>query len=234
MKPLYIIAILSCWLTACSKDAIDQYGDRSFIYLVNAGTDTSAVKPIEYSFAFHPGEEKDTIPVLVKLIGKLTDQDRAISLVVDASATTALASDYQLPATIRLRGHKAVDTIDLILHKSDRLKTGKLKIRLALQANDIFQLGPPANRYIDITFSDMIARPGWWTSVVETNFLAKYSDAKYRLFIEATGIADMTDLSESEQRAYAIIFRDFLARGRENGEVYEDENGQINVSPNLF
>lgn len=234
MKPLYIISILCCWFTGCRKDAIDEYGEQSFIYMVNTGTDTSAVKPIEYSFAFHPGEEKDTIPVLVKLIGKLTDRDRAISLVVDASATTAVATDYQLPASIRLRGNHAVDTIDLILHKSDRLKTGKFKIRLTLQANDLFQLGPPGNRYADITFSDMIARPGWWTSVVETNFLAKYSDAKYRLFIEATGIADMTGLSESEQRAYSIIFRDFLARGRENGEVYEDENGQINVSPNLF
>ncbi len=55
----------------------------------------------------------------------------------------------------------------------------------------------------------MIARPGWWTTTVETNFLAKYSDNKYRLFIEATGIADMTGLSETEQRAYAIIFRRF-------------------------
>ena len=85
-----------------------------------------------------------------------------------------------------------------------------------------------------LLFSDMIARPSWWNSIVETNFLGQYSDTKYRLFIEATGIADMTGLSESEQRAYSIIFRDFLARGRENGEVYEDENGMINVSPNLI
>ncbi len=80
----------------------------------------------------------------------------------------------------------------------------------------------------------MIAQPGWWTATVTNNFLDKYSDAKYRLFIEATGISDMTGLAETEQRAYAIIFRDFLARGRENGEVFIDENGQINVSPNLF
>lgn len=234
MERLFLILIVCCWLTGCSKDAVDKYGDGSFIYMVNTGADTSAVKPVEYSFAFHPGEEKDTIPVLIKLIGKLKDQSRAVSLVVDAVATTALATDYQLPASMQLRANHAIDTIGLVLFKSDRLKTGKFKIRLALQANEHFQLGPPANQYIDITFSDMIARPGWWTSVVETNFLAKYSDTKYRLFIEATGIADMTGLSESEQRAYAIIFRDFLARGRENGEVYEDENGQVNVSPNLY
>lgn len=235
MKRLYIITILCCWLAGCSKDAVDEYGETAYVYLANSGADTSisAVGPIEYSFAFHPGAARDTVPVIIKLMGKLKDQDRPVALTVDASQTTALTSDYQLPNPMVLRAGRAVDTIGLVLHNSDRLKTGKFKIRLVLNENEHFQLGPPANRYVDIIFSDMIARPAWWNSVVETNFLARYSDTKYRLFIEATGIADMTGLSESEQRAYAIIFRDFLARGRENGEVYEDEYGQINVSPNL-
>lgn len=234
MKPLYIILIICSWLAGCSKDAVDQYGDESFVFFVNKGNDTSAVKLIEYSFAFHPGAEKDTIPLLVKLMGRLKEEGRPISITVDASHTTALSGDYQLPAAATLRAGRSVDTVFLVLNKSDRLKTEKFQIRISLQANEYFLLGPPANRYTDITFSDMIAQPGWWTTTVTNNFLDKYSDAKYRLFIEATGISDMTGLAETEQRAYAIIFRDFLARGRENGEVFIDENGQINVSPNLF
>lgn len=233
MKGLYVVIILCCWLMSCSKDAVDEYGEVNYVYLANDSTSTLEVTPIEYSFAFHPGADKDTVPLLIKLIGKLSDQDRAVTLTVDASQTTALPDDYQLPVPLVLRAGHALDTIALVLHNSDRLKTEKFKLRLVLNENEHFRLGPPANRYIDITFSDMIARPGWWVEV-ETNFLGPYSDTKYRLFIEATGIADMAGLSESEQRAYAVIFRDFLARGRENGEVYEDENGMINVSPNLF
>ena len=234
MKRLSVITILCCWLISCSKDAVDQYGEINYVYLADDSTDINEVTPIEYSFAFHPGAVKDTVPVLIKLIGKPGGQDRPVALTVDAANTTALEGDYQLPDPLVFRAGRAFDTIALVLHNSERLKTGKFKIRLMLQPNGHFQLGPPDNRYIDITFSDMIARPGWWDDVVERNFLSTYSDAKYRLFIEATGIADMTGLSESEQRAYAIIFRDFLARGRENGEVYEDENGLINVSPNLY
>lgn len=234
MKRLYVITILCCWLIGCSKDAVDEYGEISYVYLADDSTDVNEVTPIEYSFAFHPGAEKDTVPVLIKLIGKLGDQDRPVALTVDAPHTTALAEDYELPDPLMFHAGRAMDTIALVLNNSARLKTGKFKIRLMLQSNEHFQLGPPDNRYIDITFSDMIARPGWWDDVVERNFLSLYSDAKYRLFIEATGITDMSGLSESEQRAYAIIFRDFLARGRENGEVYEDENGLINVSPNLY
>lgn len=235
MKRLYVVTILCYWLMGCSKDAVDEYGEVNYVYLADDSTDINEVTPIEYSFAFHPGADKDTVSVLVKLIGKLSDHDRPVTLTVDASQTTALTSDYELPVPMVLRAGRALDTIALVLQNSDRLKTEKFKIRLMLNENEHFRLGPPANRYIDITFSDMIARPGWWDSdVVERNFLGPYSDAKYRLFIEATGIADMTGLSETEQRAYAIIFRDFLARGRENGEIYEDENGMINVSPNLF
>ena len=236
MKHFYVLTILCCWLISCSKVKVDEYGESSYVFLANGDKedDTLVVKPIEYSFAFHPGADKDTVPVLIRLVGKLSDQDRVIPLTVDASQTTAASGDYELPDPMVLRAGHALDTIALTLHRSDRLKTGKFKIRLTLYENEYFLPGPPGNRYIDITFSDMIAKPGWWTQTVELNFLAKYSDTKYRLFIEATGIADMTGLSETEQRAYAIIFRDFLARGRENGEVYEDENGQINVSPNLF
>jgi hypothetical protein len=234
MKHIYIPIILLCWIAACKKDAIDEYGETSYVYLANAAGDTSMMQPVEYSFAFNPGASKDTVALLVKLIGKLSNEDRPIAVSIDASQTTAQTGDYELPDPVIFRAGHALDTIALVLHNSDRLKTGKFKLRLVLDENQYFRPGPPNNRFVDVTFSDMIAKPGWWDEEMDRNFLGAYSDTKYRLFIEATGISDMTDLSESEQRAYAIIFRDFLARGRENGEVYEDENGQINVSPNLF
>ncbi|WP_205512838.1 DUF4843 domain-containing protein [Longitalea arenae] len=234
MKHFYLITLLGCWLMSCKKDAVDAFGETSYVYLANNLSDSSSVKPIEYSFAFHPGANKDTIPLLIKLIGRLSDEDRPVELAVDASNTTALPGDYELPGPNVLRSRRAFDTIALVLHNSDRLKTGKFKLRLFLNESTFFRLGPPGNRYIDITFSDMIARPKWWNEDMERLFLDAYSDTKYRLFIEATGIADLTGATETEKRAYAIIFRDFLARGRENGEVYVDEHGQINVSPNLL
>jgi hypothetical protein len=234
MKHFYLITLLCCWLMSCKKDAVNEFGETSYVYLANKLTDTGSVKPIEYSFAFHPGANKDTIPLLIKLAGRLSDHDRPLGLTVDASNTTALTGDYELPGPNVLRTGHAWDTIALVLHNSDRLKTGKVKLRLVLNETEFFRLGPAGNRHIDITFSDMIARPAWWNQDMEQLFLAAYSDTKYRLFIEATGIADLTGVTETERRAYAIIFRDFLAHGRENGEVYVDENGQINVSPNLL
>ena len=61
--------------------------------------------------------------------------------------------------------------------------------------------------------------------------VAKVGEAEV---MAATGISDMTGLSESEKRAYALIFRDFLDKGREQGIEYSDEFGLITVPVKLF
>lgn len=228
MRYLLTFSLLLLLASGCKKDAIDLYGETEYIYFANESDQV-----IEYSFAFHPGVTRDTVPLILKLVGRPGDTDRPVRLQVDAAHTSAVESDFDLPDKLVLRAGKATDTIPLILHNSVRLLQEKFTLRLVIQPNAHFQLGPASNRYQDILFSDILARPAWWTQVVTTNFLGAYSDAKYRYFIEATGITDMSDLSENEQRAYAIIFRDFLAQGRAEGQEYEDENGKINVSPNL-
>lgn len=229
-KILTIVAVaVAGALAGCEKDRIAHYGETEYIYFSRA-----SAQVLEYSFAFNPNAKRDTLPLVVRLIGKPVDQDRTIGLEVDAEHTTAQPDDYTLPTSVRLRAGRVIDTIALVLHHSDRLMEQKYTLRLRLVENEHFELGPTTNAYLDVLFSDIIARPSWWTTTVANNFLGPYSDAKYRLFIEATGVADMSDLSENEQRAYAIIFRDFLASGRENGNEYkDDEIGQINVSPNL-
>lgn len=216
-------------LAGCEKDRIAHYGETEYIYFANASSNV-----VEYSFAFNPTATQDTVPLVIRLIGKPVDQDRTVTLVVDPDHTTARPEDYTLPSSMRLRAGRVIDTIPLVLHHSDRLALEKYTLRLNILENEHFELGPVTNTYIDILFSDIIARPAWWTTTVTNNFLGVYSDAKYRYFIEATGVADLTEASEGELRAYAIIFREFLAREREQGRVFEDEEtGRIDVSPSL-
>ncbi|WP_257667320.1 DUF4843 domain-containing protein [Parapedobacter tibetensis] len=234
MKHVFTLGLALLCLARCTKDEIDLYGNTDYLCFADSTPDViGSTDIIEYSFAFNPGAVHDTIPVFVKLVGNQSPVNRPIALTVDAENTTALEGDFELPHPLVFRAGLAVDTLALVLHHSEGLQQEKRTLRLTIHENEHFKLGPLTNRYIDIHFSDMIARPAWWNNTVTTNFLGAYSDTKYRLFIEATGIADMGDLSENEQRAYAVIFRDFLARGREQGEIYEDEHGLINVSPNL-
>jgi len=229
MKSIYIFFISLILIAGCTTDEIDKYNHANYIYFEHLSKNV-----LEYSFSFHPGKDQDTIPVVVKLIGDISDNNRSIALAVDPSNTTAQLSDYYLPENIVLTAGKVIDTISLILYKTERLKENKFSIRLEIKDNEELKCGPLANSYIDILFSDMLSKPVWWDSSIESNFLGTYSDTKYRLFIEATGISDMAGLSESEKRAYALIFRDFLERGREQGIEYVDEFGLITVPVKLF
>jgi hypothetical protein len=229
MKSIYIFFISLILIAGCTTDEIDKYNNANYIYFEHLSKNV-----LEYSFSFHPGKDQDTIPVVVKLIGDISDNNRSIALSVDPSNTTAQSSDYSLPENIVLTAGKVIDTISLILYKTERLKENKFSIRLEIKDNEELKCGPLANSYIDILFSDMLSKPVWWDSSIESNFLGTYSDTKYRLFIEATGISDMAGLSESEKRAYALIFRDFLERGREQGIEYIDEFGLITVPVKLF
>lgn len=229
MKSIYIFFISLILIAGCATDEIDKYNYTNYIYFEHQSKDT-----LEYSFSFHPGKDQDTIPVVVKLIGDVSVNNRSILLTVDPAKSTALPTDYSLPENIVLPAGKVKDTIPLILYKSERLKVSKYTIRIEIKDGEELKCGPLANSYIDIRFSDMLSRPAWWDNSIVSNFLGTYSDTKYRLFIEATGISDMTGLSESEKRAYALIFRDFLDKGREQGIEYSDEFGLITVPVKLF
>lgn len=232
MKYLLIIVsvLLVSFLYSCKIDEIDTYSGENYIYFAHNGKDI-----LEYSFSFHPGKDFDTIPLVVKLIGEIADQDRKIELFVDNDSTTAAQSDFQLPSNVVLRAGHHMDTIDLILYKSEKLLEEKFNIHLKIADGTALLCGPQTNIFLNVLFSDMLSRPGWWDASVVNNFLGEYSDAKYRYFIEATGVADLTDMSESEKRAYALIFRDFLRKGRDQGEIFVDENGNpITVPEGLF
>ena len=227
MKNKIIVIALSLvtFLIACEKDEIDLYSGENYIYF-----ERESENILEYSFSFHPGVDVDTIPLVVKLIGNIADYDRKIELQIVDTGTTATDSDYSLPAEIVFRAGSNKDSIPLVLYNSEKLKETKLKLSFAINDAEELLCGPMDNKYAEIIFSDMISRPEWWDEVVVNSFLGTYSDTKYRLFIEATGIADMTNLSESEMRAYSMILRDFLKKGREEGKEFIDENGEpINV-----
>jgi hypothetical protein len=231
MKYINILPLITLLLlSGCIKDEIETYSGDNYVYFARSGEDV-----LEYSFSFHPGREQDTIPLAVKLIGQIADRDRIIDIEVDPAKTTALPADYLLPSNIVFKAGKASDTIPLVLFKTDKLLQTKLKLGLIIKEGADFKCGPVTNVTLDILFSDMLSKPEWWDESIVNNFLGIYSDAKYRYFIEATGISDMSKLNESEKRAYAQIFRDFLKRGREQGRVFNDEQGNpITVPEGLF
>lgn len=216
-------------LTGCRTDEIDLYSDNSYIYFTN---DSDNV--IEYSFVYEPGVQTGMIPLSISLIGSLDERAREVSMRVASDKSDAPQGTYDLPSQTLLGALKARDTVWLTVYKNEAMRDVKYKLRIEINDNGNFLAGPTTNRFIDVVFSDMVSRPAWWDDTIVNNFLGVYTNLKYRLFIEATGTADLTDASENETWTYTAMFRDFLLAGRENAtgdDPFTDDDGRVDVSP---
>ena len=81
-----------------------------------------------------------------------------------------------------------------------------------------------------VRITNMITKPEWWTSTVTSYFLGTYSDAKYRKFIEVTGVADFDSSNPGLLREYTNTFKRHLIKMKEAGTpVLEDDGSEMSV-----
>lgn len=57
------------------------------------------------------------------------------------------------------------------------------------------------------------------------SYLGDYSDKKYTLFIQETGVADLDPNNADELRYYTIIFKNYLLREKDNNRTVREEDG---------
>lgn len=69
-----------------------------------------------------------------------------------------------------------------------------------------------------VRFSSLISQPLWWDDVVTESLLGKYTETKFRLFMEVTGVGDLTELSESERWSLARQFKYYLIKKKMRGK----------------
>jgi hypothetical protein len=119
------------------------------------------------------------------------------------------------------------------LYRTADLKTDVVSLGVRIENSKDFFAGQVDFRESIWFINDSFAQPAWWTTYatdrynsVEYIFLGEYSDKKYELLIQVTGVSDWTDLSDDERRMLALQFKRWLAAEDAAGRtVYEDTEG---------
>lgn len=208
-----VIILLSFFFASCSEDNIGTYGVKEYVYF----SDTT----MNYSFAFDPNLNAKEIPVELKLIGNQKEYDRELSIAIDSMSSNLTGNDYEI-LSATFRANMFQDTIRIRVNKlSGKDNVGF--VRLVIKENQYFQPGPTKSMRFSLTFSDELLYPDWWDKNIERNYLGTYSEKKYREFIKATGIHDMSDLGSSERRAYTLVFKKYI----ENNDIREDDGSPM-------
>lgn len=226
MKKYIILSLILVSIFSCTEIGIEAYNESNYLSLTRGIKDTTRL-----SFFFLPSDEVD-YPIEVNLIGKTLDRDMKYKIAIDKTITNAPDYIFKMPTEFTFSKGQLKDTFYIKLTNTEELKTKEYIIGYQVVDTDDFRsTGALWGRNI-MTISDKATKPGWWTTVEEvelnsfqTVYLGKYSDCKYELFIQVTGVVDMGVLSDEDKRINSIIFKRWLKK--QNPAIYDTVNGEI-------
>ncbi len=223
MKKIYtLLLVVVCFgmTLSCNMDDSMLYDSGDYIQFVKRLTDSSTC-----SFLAYPNDNQLRFPVVVEVIGKPSTQDRNYKITVADEYTNATTANYDLPASFVMKAGKVIDTCWVTFKKTNELKTKALRLALKLEATPHFRLGQTDCLGNILYVTNMVSKPDWWNSTVTNSYLGDYSDKKYTLFIQETGVADLNPDNADELRYYTIIFKNYLLREKDNNRTVREDDG---------
>lgn len=237
LKYICGLLIMVSFSPACKKSdpMAFQAPDMVYIYKAPYALNTDS---IVYSFAIKPDSLMvDTINIPVRIIGLAASKERKVILSAIPDSSNAVAgSDYQLlPYYIPAGAYTA--NLPVVVKRSAIMKTKGVTVLLNIMPSPDFLPGVPnsaggskiaggTTRYL-IRINDYLTKPANWDSWL-VYFFGNYSAVKYKLVIEATGLAIFpSDLPYGIYAVYSTLCKQKLADYEaENGPLI-DENGSV-------
>lgn len=204
----------------CSKHGIDVFPEEKYVQFTTSVADTTLV-----SFFFYPNQDHIQYPMPVQLIGRASEQDLTFHIEVDAAATTARSEHYTLPEQFTFRSGHTMDTIYLTVNKTPEMDTETFQLALQIVPTD--EVFPGQTTFVRkiLRLNNMTSRPAWWDSTMESQLLGAYTDRKFQLFIEVTGVNDLSIYEPAEQRDFMLQFKYYLIGKRDAGEAELEADG---------
>lgn len=215
-----LISIFSATVFSCKKQGFGLYESGNYVQFVKHLNDSTMT-----SFLSLPNDNQILFPIAVELIGKPENKNRSFKILVIDSLTSAPAANYSIPGSFSLGANKVVDTAWITIKKTPGIALSPVKLVLKLAPSEELMVGQTEYSAAIIKISNMISQPQWWNSTVTGRYLGDYSDKKYRLFIQVTGVSEVNSADAAIIRAYAIEFKTYLLKEKEEGRTVYEENG---------
>lgn len=207
--------------TGCEEQKLETYNGDNFVQFKKTISDSTNV-----SFMFYPGKDYIEFPVVLELVGVASTKNRTYKVTVDNEYTTASEQHYSIPSEQIFHAGRYIDTLYIRLNNTADLKQKKVRLLLRVESSSDLKIGKIEQSAALIWITSTLSKPAWWNSDIDSYYLGTYSEKKYELFIQVTGIFDMTGLDASLKRSYALQLKQYLSE-----HPTLDENNQYIVVP---
>lgn len=248
MKKIFsyiLLVILGC--TGCSKSSLMQYNTSTDIYFSNRYDDYFE-DTARHSFSRSPLSKDTTLDVYVNIIGEVAPVNRAFSLVIDSSQTTAVAGKhYYLPVadSLMIPAGKVSRKFPLVIMRSPDLYENSVTLVLKLVPNKNFQTNIKVFDYAApyvvsaltkrIVIDDILPQPGLWEK--NKDALGTYSRKKLELMVKQLSLSlkrfyDSPTYSTTQLTNLAKQMQAYLNQQQQAGShVLEADNSAMKMGP---
>lgn len=246
----YVFVMALVVAVSCQERHPAPFDDICGVYFNNLSGTMSVTDSLDYTFVYEAGDVMD-VPVRVQLVGRPSDQDRPLDIVVTSDNATE-GVDFILPSSAVMPAGKARTDYLIKLIRTPALKSEKKVLSLEILANEHFTL--PITEMVQVSdtvsllscriyFSDMFTKaPAAW----DTNLLGEFSQQKFELACRVLDIdpGDFNDVSvitlakqlfiSQEMTRYVNEQMEKKARGEEyDTEAFDNEGNPLKYTPNV-
>ena len=207
---MIVLAMMIPLLFACEEQKVEIFNGGNAIYFDKFYTDAiypglESADSTVVSFFFYPDDVREVqAPLLVNLMGGSLQSDMTFQLKVVEDATTANPDEYKLADqyVFEARPDSVYETLIqeyfyIDMFKSDRLRNGEVEsvcLVVELVPGEGVGLGQLERRKAKIILTTKTTVPTWWDSNVEETLLGRYTDKKYKTFLNAVeGASDIDE-----------------------------------------
>lgn len=259
MKKLFkylIFSISFLSLFACKEDTLDLYDENSSgnnIYFLENYSKTRYDKFNQViSLGLASASLTDTIiKIPVRITGPKSEQDRPINVVVPDTCTMKEGIHFDFQTAPVIRANRSVDTISLILHRTEDLLATRVYLNLTLQPNANFNTNISTKKNsgytidllkYELSYDDMFPVPYIWTTFsgksVVLGYFGDYSRRKVELMLEvlkadpAVFYDSKLGISVSQIINWSSYMKYWLNKEKKEGNIYLDDAGnEIKMGP---
>lgn len=244
---LFSISFLS--LFACKEDTLDLYDENTSgnnIYFLENYSKTRYDKFNQViSLGLASASLTDTIiKIPVRITGPKSEQDRPINVVIPDTCTMKEGIHFDFQTAPVIRANRTVDTISLILHRTEDLLSSQVYLKLTLQPNADFITNIATKKNsgytidllsYELSYDDMFPVPYIWTTFagksVVLAYFGTYSRRKVELMLEvlqanpAVFYDSKLGISVAQIINWSTYMKYWLNKEKIEGKVYLDEAG---------
>lgn len=206
MKQYILLSLSVLFFFSCAEDKIETYSGKQYLYFSELmDTKEENKEAVEISFNNYPLDDELSVEISLGLVGDPFSVPTPYKVSVVTDKTTALAENYELPATPMFKPNVAEDVLSLRLIKTERLKED-VTLMLKIESNEYIAGSIKQYETIKIVFNAVESRPLWWTTTVNKNYLGTYSPEKYRALVQYGGeeATDFGNLNTAQKRLCAL------------------------------